>query len=80
MLSVRSVLAGAVVVPLLALVPAADAVAAPNASGCVMFCDDPKPAPGKCVMLCDRPPVPPADAQGCRLFCELGKPEGKGVV
>lgn len=78
-MSVRSVLAGAVLVPVLALVPAADAVAAPKESGCVMFCDNPKPAPDKCVMLCDQP-TPPVDAQGCRLFCELGKPEGKEVA
>ncbi|WP_040788444.1 hypothetical protein [Nocardia paucivorans] len=78
-MSVRSVVAGAVLVPVLAVVPAADAVAAPNELGCAMFCDDPKPAPGKCVMLCEQP-APPADAQGCRLFCELGKPEGKKEV
>lgn len=30
-----------------------------------------------CVMFCAEPPLPPADANGCRLFCELGKTQGR---
>lgn len=69
----KVVLAGALFVPLLsATAPAA--IAAPQSPRCVMFCDDQqKRPPRECVMFCDQP-APPADSNGCRLFCELGKP------
>ncbi|WP_416564022.1 hypothetical protein [Nocardia testacea] len=75
MFSTSAVLATAVLVPLLAVVPAADAVAAaaPVPVPCSMFCTDQPPSAKDCTMFCTEP-VPPADAQGCRLFCDLGKP------
>ncbi|WP_063057651.1 hypothetical protein [Nocardia sienata] len=78
MLSKTTVLATAVLVPLLATVPAADAVAkSAPAVPCAMFCEDRPPSAGDCAMFCAEPPAPPADAQGCRMFCELAKPEGE---
>ena len=77
MFSKSTVLATAVLVPLLAVVPATDAVAAPVP--CSMFCEDQPPSAKDCTMFCTEP-VPPADAQGCRLFCELGKPQNAGVA
>lgn len=77
MFSKSTVLATAVLVPLLVSVPAADAVADPVA--CAMFCEDPAPTVQDCVMFCAEPPAPPADAQGCRLFCDLNKPNGREV-
>ncbi|MFI9537451.1 hypothetical protein ACIG56_29935 [Nocardia fusca] len=78
MFSKSTVLAVAVLVPLLAVVPAADAVAAP--APCSMFCDDKPLSVQECTMFCAEPPVPPADARGCRLMCDLGKPQGQGVA
>lgn len=78
MFSKSTVLATAVLVPLLAVVPAADAVAAPVP--CSMFCEDQPFSPKKCTMFCTEPSAPPADAQGCRLFCDLGKPSAPGEV
>jgi hypothetical protein len=45
--------------------PAAPTTAAVSAPGCVMFCDEPQ-----------WPPV--QDPSGCRLFCDLGLPAGRG--
>lgn len=78
MFSKSTVLAVAVLAPLLAVVPAADAVAAP--APCSMFCEDTPPSAEGCAMFCAEPPVPPADARGCRLMCDLGKPQGQGVA
>jgi hypothetical protein len=78
MFSKSTVLAVALLVPLLVTVPAADAVAAPVP--CSMFCEDKPPTADKCTMFCAEPPVPPADARGCRLMCDLGKPQGQGVA
>ncbi|WP_019931510.1 hypothetical protein [Nocardia sp. BMG111209] len=44
----------------------------------------PVPAPvsagaPSCVMFCDEPPLPPADASGCRLFCDVIRPTEGGV-
>lgn len=81
MFSKSTVLATAVLVPLLAVVPAADAVAAPAPVPCSMFCEDEPPSANKCTMFCTEPPAPPADAKGCRLFCDLGKPsDSEGVA
>ncbi|WP_416562760.1 hypothetical protein [Nocardia testacea] len=80
MFSKSAVLATAVLVPLLAVVPAADAVAAPAPVPCSMFCTDKPPSATECTMFCAEPPAPPADAQGCRLFCDLGKPSAPGEV
>lgn len=77
MLSKTTVLATAVLVPLLVTVPAADAVANPSPAPCAMFCEDRPPSTQDCAMFCAEPPAPPADAQGCRMFCELAKPEGE---
>jgi hypothetical protein len=79
MFSKSTFLATAVLVPLLAVIPAADAVAAPTPVPCSMFCTDQPPSAEKCTMFCTEP-VPPADAQGCRLFCDLGKPSGPEEV
>lgn len=79
MFSKSAVLATAALVPLLAVVPAADAVAAPAPVPCSMFCTDRPPSAKECTMFCAEP-VPPADAQGCRLFCDLGKPSDKNGV
>lgn len=79
MFSKSTVLATAVLVPLLAVVPAADAVAASAPVPCSMFCEDEPPSAKKCTMFCAEP-VPPADAQGCRLFCDLGKTQDREVA
>jgi hypothetical protein len=40
----------------------------------------PVPASGPaCWMLCGEPSLPPPDAEGCRLFCELSRPVDGGV-
>jgi hypothetical protein len=80
MFSKSTALATAVLVPLLAVVPAANAVAAPAPVPCSMFCEDEPLSAKKCTMFCTEPPVPPADAQGCRLFCDLGKSSASGEV
>ncbi|WP_327150035.1 hypothetical protein [Nocardia sp. NBC_01329] len=80
MFSKSTVLAVAVLVPLLVTGPAADAVAAPAPVPCSMFCEDKPPSAKDCTMFCTETPVPPADARGCRLLCDLGKPQGQGVV
>lgn len=80
MFSKSTVLATAVLVPLLALIPAADAVAAPAPDPCAMFCEDKPPTAGKCTMFCTEPPAPPANAQGCRLFCDLGNSRNPEVL
>ncbi|MFI2228943.1 hypothetical protein [Nocardia testacea] len=78
MFSKSTVLTVAVLTPLLAVVPAADAVAAPVP--CAMFCEDRPPSAQNCTMFCAEPPVPPADAHGCRLMCDLGKTQRQGVA
>lgn len=78
MFSKSTVLATAVLVPLLAVVPAADAVAAP--APCAMFCEDQPPTADKCAMFCNEPPAPPTNAQGCRLFCDLGESRNPEVL
>jgi hypothetical protein len=80
MFSKSAVLATAVLVPLLAVVPAADAVAAPAPAPCAMFCEDKPPSADKCAMFCHEPPAPPANAQGCRLFCDLGDSRNPEVL
>ncbi|WP_433679974.1 hypothetical protein [Nocardia sp. CA-119907] len=56
------------------------ATAAVDPSECVMFCDEPAPRRnGDCVIFCEQP-QPPADSNGCRLFCELGKHPGQAVA
>ncbi|MEU7769491.1 hypothetical protein AB0B25_31025 [Nocardia sp. NPDC049190] len=67
-----------VAIPLLvAVAPVAAAVPVP--AECVMFCNEQQHRPsGGCVMFCDQP-VPPADENGCRWFCELGKRSDAGV-
>ncbi|MCX4093664.1 hypothetical protein [Nocardia sp. alder85J] len=32
-----------------------------------------------CWMFCNEPPLPPADAHGCPLFCDLSRPTTGGV-
>lgn len=81
MFSKSTVLATAVLVPLLAVVPAADAVAAPAVPApCAMFCEDKPPTAETCSMFCTEPPAPPANAQGCRLFCDLGESRNPEVL
>ncbi|MFG3618063.1 hypothetical protein [Nocardia sp. NPDC047654] len=77
----KSVLAGALFLPLLTTATAPAAVAVSDSPRCAMFCEDQqKRPPRECVMLCDQP-APPADSNGCRLFCELGKrPDAEGVA
>lgn len=80
MFSKTTVLATAVLVPLLATVPAADAVADPAPAACVMFCEDRPPTVGDCAMFCAEPPAAAPDARGCRMFCDLAKPSDDAGV
>jgi len=81
MFAKSTVLATAVLVLILAVAPATAAAEPAQAPApCAMFCDDQPPAAGECLMFCTEPPAPPADANGCRMFCELGESRNPEVL